>query len=107
MADPKDPFDEEAAQRADQNRANDIVSEHAPPFGKGDLPPVNDNRPLTPEEKRELILREFPRKTQERDAKREIPRPGSKEWTDFLWEVGSVIPPAERPSRRDDPERDR
>jgi hypothetical protein len=61
MGGPDEPFDEQAAQKADQNQAHDIVSDHAPPFaGRSAQPPANQNEPLTPGEKRALFARFFP-----------------------------------------------
>jgi hypothetical protein len=74
MAGPKEPFDEEAAQKADQNRAHDIVSENAPPFARGDFPPANQDKPITPEEKRKLFARYFPTKEQDRGRERDDDR---------------------------------
>jgi len=107
MSEPKDPFDEEAAQRADHNRAHDIVVQNAPPFASGDFPPANDNQPLTPEEKHALSIWELPSRTEDRPRDREDPKPGSKDWVEWLQELGTITPAADREKRRDDPERER
>ena len=61
MGGPDEPFDELAVQKADENKAHDIVSEHAPPFAaRSPEPPTNANDPLTPEEKRALFAQFFP-----------------------------------------------
>jgi hypothetical protein len=72
MVEPRDPFDEQAAQRADENRAHDIAAEHAPLHARGAPHPANQNAPLTPEEKRELFARYFP--TPEHDRSRDKER---------------------------------
>jgi hypothetical protein len=72
MADPKEPFDEHAAQRADENRAHDIAAKNAPLHARDGPPPANQNAPLTPEEKRALFARYFP--TPEQDGTRDKDR---------------------------------
>ncbi|MEX2206678.1 MAG: hypothetical protein WEF50_10670 [Myxococcota bacterium] len=82
MPDRDEPFDEQAAQRADQNAAHDIVESHAPPFGRGDLPPANQDQPLTPEEKQALFAQYFPA-PEARDRGQSI--------GDFLLDLGRVL----------------
>jgi hypothetical protein len=106
MPGPHEPFDAEAAQRADENRAHDIVDRNAPLHARGGPPPANQNQPLSPEEKRALFARYFPspptpdrERTQSRSDKTD-PEPGSREWIDWLARLGSIAPPPA-------PERDR
>ncbi len=74
MTDPRTPSDEEAAQRADSNRAHQIAERHAPPIARRDVAAVNDNKSPTPDEKRVLFERYFPDPAQDRERDRDRER---------------------------------